>query len=176
MKIEKDTVVSLKYVLKDASGKVLMKAEDKPHVYLHGHEQIVPGLESALAGHAVGDKVKTIVKPEDGYGRKRSKGPQPVPRSAFGPKADLEVGQACVSRDEKGQEVVFFITSIAGQTVYVDHDHPFAGKKLHYDVEILEIRAATEDELKHGHAHGPDGHGHGHDDHDGDDHAGHDHG
>lgn len=158
--IQNDTVVHLHYVLKDGEGAVIDRShDDEPLTYLHGHGNIVPGLERALTGKAVGDALEVVVSPEQGYGLRHGK-TQKVPRSAFSEGAELRVGMQVMSRDEKGQAFPMWVAKLQGSTVVLDPNHPLAGVTLHFSVKVDGTRAATEDELKHGHAHGLDGHHH----------------
>ena len=174
--IASGVVVGLHYTLKNAAGEVLDKSEpDAPMVYLHGHDNIVPGLERKLSGRAVGDTLHVVVAPEDGYGDRDPRGEQKVPREAFPPDAPLEAGVQLAVRDASGDLVPLWISKVEGDVVHVDLNHPLAGETLHFDVEVLSLRAATAEELEHGHPHGADGHDHHDHDHDHDDHD-HDHG
>lgn len=158
--IRDDSVVTLKYVLKNDAGEILDQSEgDDLLVYMHGAENIVPGLESALTGKKVGDKVDAIVKPEDGYGEASGESER-VPKSAMPP--DVEVGMDLLAQDPDGEVIPFWVKGIEGDEVIVTPDHPLAGVTLHFSVEIVEVREATQEEIEHGHPHGPDGHGHGH--------------
>jgi FKBP-type peptidyl-prolyl cis-trans isomerase SlyD len=162
-------VAGIHYVLRSDEGEVLdQSAEDQPMHYLHGKNNIVAGLEKALAGKAVGDHVSVKVPPEEGYGRKQGKS-QKMRRSEFPDDAVIEKGARFVVRTREGRAIPIWITKIMGPTITVDHNHPLAGETLHFEVDVKSIRDATDDELKHGHAHGPDGHaGHGDGDGDGD--------
>ena len=177
--ISKGKVVSIHYTLHGSDGiKIDSSAGREPMLYLHGYGNIVPGLEKALTGKAVGDAIKTIVKPEEGYGKKRTKTPQRVERAAFPKGAKLAPGAQFMTQDRNGRPTPIFVVKVERDMVLIDTDHPLAGKKLHFEVEVLALRDATKEELEHGHPHGPDGHaGHGHGDHDhGDhDHEDHDH-
>ena len=154
-------VVSIHYTLTDDEGEELDSSRGhEPLAYLHGAGNIVSGLESALAGKRVGDRVKVVVDPEDGYGEEDEDGVQIASRSDFPDEAPLEVGMHFIAENEKGEEVPVWITSIDGDEVTVDFNHPLAGVTLHFDVEVTGIRAATKDELDHGHPHGPGGHHH----------------
>lgn len=156
--IEDDVVVTLHYTLRDPSGTVLDKSDaDDPLLYLHGHENIVPGLEDSLAGRTVGEKLDVVVPPEQGYGPK-SGNTERVPKDQMPP--DIEVGMELLAEDEDGDVSPFWITAIEGDEVVVTEDHPLSGVTLHFAVEVVAIRAATREELEHGHPHGPDGHGH----------------
>lgn len=160
--IQNDTVVHLHYVLTDGEGKELDRSHgDEPLTYLHGHGNIVPGLEEALVGKKVGDELSVVVPPEKAYGARDGK-QQKVPRSAFSAGAELRVGMQVMSRDEQGRQFPMWIAKLQGATVVLDSNHPLAGVTLHFSVKVDGMRDATSDELKHGHAHGRDGHGHHH--------------
>lgn len=160
MKIGKDAVVSIDYRLHLGDGEVVDESEaGDPLVYLHGYEEIVPGLEKALEGKSAGDKVKAVVKPEDAYGEYDPEGLEEVPRTEFPAEMELEAGGVITGTDPDGDEVDFLVKEVKKDTVVVDFNHPMAGKTLHFDVTVREVRAATKDELEHGHAHGP-GHEH----------------
>ena len=134
---------------------------DEPLPSLHGHGHSVPGLEEALLGKQVGDALDVVVPPEKAYGPRNGK-QQKVPRSAFSAGADLRVGMQVMSRDEQGRSFPMWIAKLQGSTVVLDANHPLAGVTLHFSVKVDGMREATEDEKKHGHAHGRDGHGHHH--------------
>lgn len=154
-KIGADQVVTMEYTLRDATGEVLDTSDgDEPLTYLHGHGQIVPGLEKALEGKAVGDKAQVTVSPEEGYGEYDMERVLKEPRSSFD--FDVEVGQVLEAQvdDEEGME--FLVTDVDTDTVTLDGNHPLSGKSLHFDVKVVEIRPATKEELEHGHAHGSD--------------------
>ncbi len=156
-------VVLCQYTLKAADGEVLDASEPgDPLVYLHGASNIVPGLERELTGKAVGDNVQVVVAPEDGYGEASGEA-QRVERSEFPDDADLEVGMHFVVQDDDGDVTPVWVVELDDEAVYISDDHPLAGVELHFDVTIERLRAPTEDELAHGHPHGPDGHaGHHH--------------
>lgn len=159
--IAADTVVGIHYTLTNDAGDVLDSSADaEPMYYLHGHDNIVPGLERKLTGHAIGDKMKVTVQPADGYGERDARGEQKVPREAFPPDVELEEGMQLALRDPSGQIVPLWVSKVEKDVVHVDLNHPLAGEVLHFDVEIISIRAATSEELEHGHPHGPDGHHH----------------
>ena len=156
-------VVSIDYVLTDTGGKELDRStEGAPLVYLHGAHGIVPGLEEALAGKAVGDRVEVRIPPEKAYGPKRNVKPQEVLRSRFPAEANVVKGAQFVTQGPNGQPVPIWVTKVQGRSIYVTPEHPLAGVTLCFDVTIREVRDATEEEKAHGHAHGPGGH-HDHD-------------
>ena len=156
--ISEDSVVTLQYVLRDGAGAILDQSEpDDLLVYLQGHENIVPGLENALLGKRVGEKVDVVVSPEDGYGAATGE-VERVPMSSMPP--DVSVGMDLLAQDPDGDVVPFWVCGIEGDEVIVTPDHPLAGVTLHFSVEIMDVRPATAEEIEHGHPHGPDGHGH----------------
>ncbi len=159
--IENGKVVDLGYTLRNGEGEVLDEADAADaFTYLHGTQQIVPGLESALQGLKVGDKKKVVVSPAEGYGELDPTLKMSVKRSQFPDGEELEEGAMFETENEDGDPVVFTVESIEGDRIHVDGNHPLAGETLHFDVEVLKIRDATSEELEHGHAHGPDGHHH----------------
>jgi FKBP-type peptidyl-prolyl cis-trans isomerase SlyD len=161
--IARDKVVGLHYTLKNDKGDVLDSSDGgEPLLYLHGHDNIVPGLERKLTGRALGDKLDVVVQPADGYGVRDPRGEQKVPRSAFPKDVKLEKGMQLAMRDPSGKVVPLWIARVEKNEVHVDLNHPLAGEVLHFAVEVVSIRAATKEELSHGHPHGPDGHGHHH--------------
>ena len=166
--IKDGKVVQLAYSLTNSDGEVLDQATQKdPFVYLHGAQQIVPGLEEALEGLDVGAKKKVTVSPEQGYGEIDPQLKLEVARTQFPKDAQLEVGLQFETQTPDGHEIVFTVEELGLEKVKIDGNHPLAGETLHFDVEVLAMRDATEDEKEHGHAHdgdGTHGHGHGHDD------------
>ncbi len=156
-------VVVLNYTLRSDDGEVIdASTPADPMAYLHGADNIVPGLEQALTGKAVGFSGKVIVEPEDGYGEREDLPPQPVPRAAFPANVKLAAGMQFMAEGPNDTHAPIWIAGIEGDQVLVDSQHPLAGKTLNFDVEVLAVRPATENELSHGHPHGPDGHGHHH--------------
>ncbi len=160
MEIKKDSVVSVDYRLHLGDGKIIDESDPSdPLVYLHGHDEVIPGLEKALEGKKVGDSFKAQIPPEDAYGDYEPEGVEEVPREEFPAELELEAGGVVSATDEEGDDVDFLVKEIREKTVVVDFNHPLAGKTLHYEVTVREVRAATPEELEHGHAHAP-GHEH----------------
>lgn len=160
--IAANKVAGIHYVLTDDKGTVLdQSTEEHPMYYLHGHRNIVPGLEKELVGKKVGDHVTAVVPPEEGYGRRQGKAQQ-MRKSEFPDDAVIEVGSRFMVKTREDQTIPIWITKIMGNTVTVDHNHPLADQTLHFEVDVLFLRDATEDELTHGHSHGKEGHGHSH--------------
>ncbi len=159
--IAKDKVVELAYSLTDSEGDVLDQSDaNDPFFYLHGAEQIVPGLENALTGLKVGDKKKVVVQPGEGYGEFDPSLRMTVKKAQFPADAELEEGLEFETTLNDGTPAIFTVVEIEGDQVTVDGNHPLAGETLHFDVEVMSIRDASSDELEHGHAHGADGHHH----------------
>lgn len=156
MKITKDSVVSIDFRLHLGDGEAVDESEPgEPLVYLQGHEEIVPGLEKALEGKSKGDTLQVTVTPDEGYGAYDPDGLEEVSRSEFPEGLELQAGGILSATDPDGDEVDFFIKEVKGDTVLVDFNHPLAGKTLHFDVTVRDVRSATAEELEHGHAHGP---------------------
>ena len=160
MKISQDSVVTIDYRLHLDDGEVVDESDPgDPLVYLHGHGETVPGLEAALEGKAVGDSLKVKVAPDQGYGDHDPERIEEVPRSEFPDELELKPGSILTATDDDGQELDFLVKELKGDKVIVDFNHPLAGKTLHFEVTVREVRAATAEELEHGHVHGP-GHEH----------------
>lgn len=153
-------VVSFHYTLKDNKGTVLESSiGDEPLMFLEGVGQIIPGLESAIQGLKKGDKKSVHVKAEEAYGEYEKDLIVQVPRAQI-PKPDVKVGDEFHADNGQGHAQVVVVTAVDDKHVTVDGNHPLAGKDLHFDVEVMDVREATKDEVEHGHAHGPDGHHH----------------
>ncbi|MFY0567338.1 FKBP-type peptidyl-prolyl cis-trans isomerase [Archangium lansingense] len=160
MQIAKDSVVSIDYRLHLGDGKIIDESEPgDPLIYLHGYEEIVPGLEKALEGKKAGESLKVVVPPSEGYGEYDPDGVEEVPREDFPPDMELEAGGVVSATDEDGDDVEFLVKEVRAKTVVIDFNDPMAGKTLHFEVTVREVRAATKEELEHGHAHAP-GHEH----------------
>ncbi|GAB1445089.1 MAG: peptidylprolyl isomerase [Cyclobacteriaceae bacterium] len=156
MIISNDAVVSIHYTLSDNDGNILDSSSGKdPLHYLHGHGNLIIGMEEGLEGKANGDRVSLTIAPEKGYGEKSDKLIQKVPKSAFG---DQRVDKGMQFNTENGHIVT--ITDIGKDDVTVDGNHPLAGVHLNFEVEVINIRQATKEEVEHGHVHEPGGHAH----------------
>jgi len=151
-------VVSLAYVLRLDDGEEIDSAEnDDPLVYLHGAQNIIPGLEQALTGLKVGDARKVSVNPEDAYGDVDPEAYELVPYDAFPGDIDLEEGMELHMIDnETGRQMEAYISELRDDGALLDLNHPLAGETLHFEVEIVGLRRATTDEIAHGHAHTSD--------------------
>ncbi len=160
MSISKDQVISIHYTLRDDAGEIIDRsAEGEPLAYLHGHGQLIPGLERELTGRNAGDRLQVKITPADAYGEYDRTLVQRVPRRALKGIGDVRVGMRLQAQTSTGQRAVM-VTQLSGDMVTLDGNHPLAGKNLHFEVEVAEVRPATEEELAHGHVHGPGGHHH----------------
>ncbi len=163
MKVSKGSVVGVDYSLHLGDGQVVdASAPGEPLQYLHGEGQIVPGLETALEGLAIGDRKQVVVSPAEGYGEHDPRGIQEVPKKAFPPGFDPQPGMELTAEGPQGEPVPFVVREVKPESVIIDLNHPLAGKTLHFDVTVREVREATDEEKAHGHAHGPHGHDHDH--------------
>ena len=159
--IANDSVVSIHYTLRGEDKQILDSSEgQEPLTYLHGHGQIIPGLEKALLGKNAGEKLNVEVSPEEGYGEYDDRMKMEVPIDQFPKEAPLEVGSMFELVNDKEETLTVRVTAVNGDIVSLDANHPLAGKKLFFEVEISTIRKATPSELEHRHAHGGDGHHH----------------
>jgi FKBP-type peptidyl-prolyl cis-trans isomerase SlyD len=153
-----DCVVSLSYTLTVAGNQIEQGDID----YLHGHGNIVPGLEAGLEGATVGDARAVEVPPQLGYGERMDDAMQQVPRGMFPAGMEVEQGMRFLANTPDGQRIPVYVMHVDEETVIVDANHPLAGATLNFDVTIRAVRAATAEEIAHGHPHGADGHDHSH--------------
>jgi len=160
MQISKNKVVTINYTLTGNDGEVIDSSTGhEPLAYIHGTDYMIPGLEQALEGHAVGDSLSVTVEPKDGYGERNESLVQLVQRELFGNVEKLEPGMQFQAHTDDGIEMVT-ITAVNEDEITVDGNHPLAGATLNFDVEVVDVRDATAEELDHGHVHGPEGHHH----------------
>ena len=146
------SVVTIHYTLTLDSGQEVDSSKGKdPLGYLHGAGNIVPGLETAMNGHAVGDAFDVMVAPEDGYGPRHDEAVQTVPRQAFPADAEISAGLQFQAQGPDGQPLMGTILELTDAEVKVDFNHPLAGETLHFAIEVVGIRDATQEEKDHGH-------------------------
>ena len=160
MQISDSKVVTLNYTLKDDDGNLIDQSQDGQFVYLHGAQNIIPGLEIALTDKAKGDKVTVRIEPKEGYGEYSEKMIQNVDKAMFDAEQELEVGQQFHAETPEGQMVTVTIKAVEENEITVDGNHPLAGVHLNFDVEIMDVREASAEEVEHGHVRGPGGHQH----------------
>jgi FKBP-type peptidyl-prolyl cis-trans isomerase SlyD len=159
--IAEQSVVSIHYTLTNDAGETLDTSDGRePLVYLHGAQNIIPGLENELTGKSVGDSFDVTIQPEEAYGTVNPELVQTVPHSAFEGVEKVEPGMQFQARGDDGETQVITVTEVADSGVTVDGHHPLAGQVLNFSVRVDEIREATEEEIEHGHVHGPGGHHH----------------
>ncbi|MBJ7539682.1 FKBP-type peptidyl-prolyl cis-trans isomerase [Marinomonas transparens] len=160
MQIAENTVVSMHYTLTDEQGETLDSSIGQdPLVFLSGAQNIIDGLDKALQGKKSGEKLTVAVSPEEGYGEIHQELIQKVPRENFQGVDDIQVGMQFMAQTPDGQQPVTVI-EVEEDGVMLDGNHPLAGKMLNFDVEVLEVREASAEELEHGHVHGEGGHQH----------------
>lgn len=160
MKITQDTVVQFNYVLKDAEGKVLEEtANDQPVAYLHGHNNMLKGVELALEGAVASDDISVTLAPEDAYGMLKDDAIIKVPVKHLQGAKKWRPGMVATVNTDKGQHQVT-VVKMGRFMASVDTNHPFAGKTLTFEMKIVDVRAATAEEVAHKHVHGVGGHHH----------------
>lgn len=156
MQISKNKVAAIHYTLKNNQGEVLDSSDGRdPLYYLHGAGNLIIGMEEGLEGKNTGDKFVLKISPDKGYGQLDPDMIQKVPRSAFG---SQEVRPGMKFSTNQGGVVT--VTEVGLENVTVDANHPLAGVELNFEVEVMDVREATSEELSHGHVHGPGGHHH----------------
>jgi len=158
MQITKDTVVTLSYKVADAQGK-LLEASSEPMAYLHGgYGNTFEKIEAALEGQAVGFATTVVLTPADALGERDEALEQTISKADFPP--GVKVGGTLRGMADDGHERIFTVVKIKGPQVILDGNHPHAGKTLNFALKVLEVRAASAEEVTHGHAHGAHGHQH----------------
>ena len=158
MKIEKNTAVTLLFKVSDAQGKPIEESKD-PMVYLHGgYGNTLPKIEEALEGQEPGFQTTLALQPEDAFGLRDESLMRTIPRSQFPP--GVKVGGQLEGRGSDGREQIFNVSKIKGDIVLLDGNHPLAGKALRFTLKVIDVRAASEEEMAHKHVHGEHGHHH----------------
>jgi FKBP-type peptidyl-prolyl cis-trans isomerase SlyD len=158
MKIDKNTAVTLRYKVADVQGKLLEESQE-PMVYLHGgYGNTFAKIEAALQGCEPGYQTTLELQPEDAFGQRDEALVQTIPKTQFPP--GVKVGGQLQGVGEDGHAQVFTVVKIKGDKVLLDGNHPHAGKVLRFSLAVTEVRAASEEEIAHGHVHGEHGHHH----------------
>ncbi len=154
MKITDNCVVFMHYTLTDEEGQTIDSSLGNEALpYLHGGNNIVTGLEKALTNLIAGAKVTVVVQPEDGYGHVVPEAIQTIPKDAFGDEDDIQPGMQFQAQSPEGQVQYVTIKEINDDGILVDGNHPLAGKVLNFEIEVVDVREATAEELEHGHPH-----------------------
>ena len=158
MKIAKDTVVTLQYRVAESNGRLIEQSKT-PMVYLHGgYNNTLPKIEQALDGQQAGHEVTLDLQPDDAFGQRDESLVRVIPRSEFPP--GVKVGGQLEGRADDGRPHVFHVMKIKGPEVHLDGNHPLAGKALKFQLKVTGVRAASAEEIAHGHVHGEHGHHH----------------
>lgn len=153
-KVENGVVVAMAYSLHLDDGEMIDSATaDAPLTYLHGHHNIIPGLERELTGLTIGDEKDVAVAPADGYGEYDEDAKQLLSTDLFPDDIELEEGMALQLQDDNGNVHQAFVDNVQKDQVLIDFNHPLAGRTLHFNVKIVELRAATAEEIAHSHVH-----------------------
>ena len=161
MQVSEQKVVTMNYEVADDQGQLIDRSEEGgPLAYIHGNGQLIPGLETALEGRGKGDKVAVDVPPEQGYGERDEEGVQTVARNQFDDSVEIKVDMQFEAQDDDEGHQIVTVAAVDGENITLDTNHPLAGKNLRFEVEILDVRDASAEELSHGHVHGPGGHDH----------------
>ena len=152
--IGQNSVVSMHYTLKNDDGDVMDTSEGKePMVYLHGANNLIPGLEAELTGKTSGATFKTTIEPAQAYGEFSKELIQVISKSMFAGVESIEVGMSFVAQGEGGVQRQVRVVEVEGDDVTIDANNPLAGQTLHFDVNVIDVREATAQELEHGHVH-----------------------
>jgi FKBP-type peptidyl-prolyl cis-trans isomerase SlyD len=160
VEIAADRVVLIHYTLKDDDGSVIdSSAGGEPLAYIQGHGNLVAGLEKALEGKQDGNTLAVVIPAAEGYGVRDAGLIQRVPKRSLQGSGEIKKGMQFQARTDDGMRL-FTVTAVAGDMVTLDGNHPLADQTLHFDVEVVGVRAATTEELEHGHVHGAGGHHH----------------
>ncbi len=153
MKIIAKKVGIINYTLKNGNGDTLDTSEGgEPLSYIHGMKNLIPGMEKVLEGREPGEKFNTVIPSEEAYGNRKEDFVNQVPLSNFPEKDSVKAGVQFEAKSEQGSRIAT-VVDIQGETVTVDFNHPLAGETLHFEVEVVDVRDATSDELSHGHVH-----------------------
>jgi FKBP-type peptidyl-prolyl cis-trans isomerase SlyD len=153
MQVQLNSVVSIHYTLSDAQGTVLDSSIDhSPLAYIQGKGHVVPGLEKAMVGKSVGEKFKASIAAVDGYGVRDEDLIDKVPKEAFEGVPQVEPGMEFYADGPNGP-VMITVKAVEGDFVIIDGNHPLAGKELNFDIELMDVREASAEELEHGHVH-----------------------
>ncbi len=159
MVIDKNSVVQFHYCAKENDQVLESTLNDDPMLYLHGHNNLMPALEEALTNKAVGDDIVVTLSPEQAYGERVEREPRRVPKKHLLTKGKITPGQIVQINTEHGPNEAV-VVKVGLKNVDIDTNHPFAGKTVTFEVKILDVRAASDEEIAHGHAHGIGGHHH----------------
>lgn len=160
MIVAQHTVVTIDYTLKNGEGTLLDTSDGRePLVYLHGVGALIPGLEKEMEGKEKGNQFNTVIQPDDAYGTRKEELVKVVSKEGFQGDEELKVGMQVQLETDHGPSIAV-VSNIENENVTLDLNHPLADMTLHFDVSIKDVRQATDEEISHGHVHGPGGHHH----------------
>jgi FKBP-type peptidyl-prolyl cis-trans isomerase SlyD len=159
MMIEQNSVVQVHYQLSDETGLIENSSKGEPLLYLHGHQNLLPAIEQALTGKTVGDSLEITLAPKDAYGERRADAVQSIQVKHLRGAKKWKAGMTAIVDTEQGPRQVT-VVKVGMFKADIDTNHPLAGKTLTFKFDVLAIRAASEEEIAHGHAHGIGGHHH----------------
>lgn len=162
MQVAEQKVVTIEYTLRESGGEVIDQSPDEGFAYLHGAQNIIPGLEAELAGKQAGDEVSVTLDPSDAYGERQDVAVEKVPKHMFPEDAEVAAGNRFNAQLPNGQPILLTVREAGDEEVEVEVDpnHPLAGMTLEFDVKVVDVREASEEEVEHGHAHGAAGQQH----------------
>lgn len=160
MQIAANKVATIAYTLKDSDGTLIDQADkNSPFAFIQGIGNIIPGLETALEGKTAGDNINVTIEPANGYGERDDSMMQTMSKDMFEGVDEVKPGMQFHAQTAQGMSVVT-VVQVEGDDVTIDGNHPLAGVTLNFDVDVIEVREASEEELDHGHVHGVGGHNH----------------
>ncbi|MDA3810889.1 MAG: peptidylprolyl isomerase [Spirochaetaceae bacterium] len=160
MIIKEKSVVSMHYKLTDESGQLLDASKEQPLSYIQGTNSLIPGLEKELEGKTIGDQVITTIPPEEAYGPVMPQLISNLPISTFKGVEKIDIGMEFEASNDNDEKMIVRVDAVNDDEVTINGNHPLAGKALSFDIKIVDVREASEEELSHGHAHGAGGHQH----------------
>jgi FKBP-type peptidyl-prolyl cis-trans isomerase SlyD len=161
MSVGLNKVITFNYTLKDEEGTILDSSTNKePMSFISGSNLVIPKLEEALSGMIIGSKKNVKIAAADAYGEYSEDAVQKVKKEQFPEDAKIDVGMTYLANSPDGKQMPFLVSEVNDQEITIDFNHPLAGKDLEFDVELLDVRDATPEEMQHGHVHGPGGHHH----------------
>ena len=161
MAIGQNKVVSMNFTLKDENGNIIQATNAmEPFQFLSGNQQILPRLEEEIENMLIGSKKNFKIPAKEAYGEYNEESVQELSKNNFPKDVNLEIGMEFIANSPKGEHMPFVVKEINNENVTIDFNHPLAGINLEFNIELLDVRDATAEELQHGHVHGPGGHHH----------------
>ncbi len=161
MALAQSKVYTVLYTLKDSEGEIVDEAtRENPFLFMSNADQVLPLFEKEVSGMLIGGKKNFTIDAKEGYGEYKEEAIQVVSRNEFPQDVELEEGMQMVANTPDGHQLPFVITDLNDDEVTIDFNHPLAGETLNFEVELIDVRDATQEEIAHGHAHGGDGHHH----------------